>query len=82
MDRIIRCSEAALRRGVFGSLSAALLIAAGAIGWYYSVEILGPDKPRGKTGQAVLARTDSTLTLAATPKARRPWIPRRASRAR
>ena len=63
-----------MRRGVFGSLSAALLISAGAVGWYYSVEILGPDKPRGKTGQAVLARTDSTLTLAATPKARRPGV--------
>ena len=48
------------------------LIALGAVGWYYSVEILGPDAPRAKTGQSVLARTDSTITLAATTKARRP----------
>ena len=43
-----------------------------AIGWYYSSRILGPDGPPGRTGQRILARTDSTITLASTPKARRP----------
>ena len=43
-----------------------------AVGWYYSIQILGPDAPFGETGQPVLAHTDSTITLASTPKARRP----------
>jgi len=42
------------------------------VGWYYSNEILGPDAPLAPRGQTVLARDDSTLTLAATVKARRP----------
>jgi len=49
-----------------------LLLGFGAVGWYYSNQILGPDAPLGKTGQTVLGHTDSTITLAATPKARRP----------
>jgi pimeloyl-ACP methyl ester carboxylesterase len=51
---------------------AALLIALGTVGWIYSDQILGPDAPPGKSGQRVLAHTDSTITLASTPKARRP----------
>ena len=47
----------------------ALLFAA--VGWYYSNEILGPDRRPGNTGQTVLAHTDSTITLVATRKARR-----------
>lgn len=43
-----------------------------AVGWYYSTLILGPDTPKPYTGQRVLARTDTTITLASTPKARRP----------
>jgi pimeloyl-ACP methyl ester carboxylesterase len=42
------------------------------IGWHYSGEILGPDEPLKPTGQTVLGRTDSTITLTSTPKARRP----------
>ena len=51
---------------------AVALIAFGGVGWYYSNQILGPDTAPGKTGQTVLARTDSTITLVATRKARRP----------
>jgi hypothetical protein len=69
---LVRCGEAEIRRPLLATLIVVPLIALGAVGWYYSVEILGPDAPRGRTGQAVLARTDSTITLAATPKARRP----------
>jgi uncharacterized protein len=56
-----------------GSALALLFLAlAIGVGGYYSTLILGPDAPRGRTGQAVLAHTDSTITLTATPKARRP----------
>src|SRR5262249_4859322 len=61
-----------VRRPWLASLVAVPLIAIGAIGWYYSNQILGPDAQPGKTGQRVLNRTDSTITLASTPKARRP----------
>ena len=54
------------------ALVAAILIGLGAVGWISSDQILGPDRPPGKTGQRVLAHTDSTITLASTPKARRP----------
>jgi pimeloyl-ACP methyl ester carboxylesterase len=54
------------------ALAAALLIGLGAVGWIYSDQILGPDRPPGTTGQRVLAHTDSTITLASTLKARRP----------
>ncbi len=61
------------RRGWFGAaLVLALLALASGVGWYYSALILGPDAPRGRTGQTVLAHSDSTITLASTPKARRP----------
>jgi pimeloyl-ACP methyl ester carboxylesterase len=50
---------------------AVLVIVAFAVGWQYSLQILGPDKPPGRTGQRVLAHTDSTITLADTPTARR-----------
>src|SRR5262245_49984685 len=43
----------------------------GALGWYYSSQILGPDTPSAQTGQGVIAHTDSTITLRTTPKARR-----------
>lgn len=59
-------------RRILGGALALLLVAAFVVGWYYSGEILGPDKPPGRTGQTVLAHTDSTVTLAATAKARRP----------
>ena len=49
-----------------------LLIGAVVVGWIYSLQILGPDPPVGRTGQRVIAHTDSTITLANTPKARRP----------
>lgn len=55
---------------LIGVLCAVALLLAAA-GWYYSGEILGPDPPPGKTGQTVLARTDSTITLVATRKAKR-----------
>ena len=42
------------------------------VGWYYSNSILGPDAPRVLRGQAILGRTDSTITLATNPKALRP----------
>lgn len=47
-------------------------VAAAAVGWYYSNQILGPDRMPEKTGQVILGRTDSTLTLAPTTEARRP----------
>ena len=53
-------------------LVAVFVIALAAVGWYYSGQILGPDAPPGKTGQRVLACTDSTIALASTFKARRP----------
>jgi len=54
-------------------VAALLAIAAlGVAGWHYSELILGPDGPPEKHGQAILARTDSTITLARTPKAERP----------
>jgi len=55
-------------------LAGAVLLATvvGAVGWYYSGLILGPDAPKPFTGQRILARTDTTITLASTPKARRP----------
>src|SRR5262245_63302184 len=53
-------------------LLAAALLGLGAAGWYYSNLILGPDKLPGRTGQTVLARTGTTITLASTFKARRP----------
>jgi alpha-beta hydrolase superfamily lysophospholipase len=57
------------------AIAAIAIVALGAsagVGWYYATQILGPDAPPGRTGQRVLAHTDSTITLAATPKARRP----------
>ena len=54
------------------ALAVVIVVALGAIGWYYSDLILGPDEPLGKTGQRVLARTDSTIALTSTFKARRP----------
>ena len=54
------------------ALAVVIVVALGAIGWYYSDQILGPDEPIGKTGQRVLAHTDSTIALASTFKARRP----------
>jgi alpha-beta hydrolase superfamily lysophospholipase len=61
-----------MKRRIGIAALAALLVAAVAVGWHYSGRILGPDAPPGRTGQTILARTDSTLTLASTPKARRP----------
>ncbi|HET9326370.1 MAG TPA: alpha/beta fold hydrolase [Candidatus Eisenbacteria bacterium] len=49
-----------------------LVVAASFVGWQYSIQILGPDKPAGRTGQRVIAHGESTITLANTPKARRP----------
>jgi len=57
-------------RGISIALFAAA-VGAGAVGYYYSGQILGPDAPPVPTGQTVLARTDSTITLATTVKARR-----------
>jgi pimeloyl-ACP methyl ester carboxylesterase len=54
---------------VLAALALAGLFAAG---WHYSELILGPDRRPARRGQSVLARTDSTLTLAASPKALRP----------
>jgi len=59
---------------LLASLILVPLIALGAIGWHYSDLILGPDTRPGRTGQRVLAHTDSTLTLAPTKKARRAGI--------
>ena len=42
------------------------------VGWYYSTLILGPDAPKSPTGQRILRHTDTTITLATTPKALRP----------
>lgn len=61
-----------MRRLLLVSALVLVLAAVGAVGWYYSGEILGPDAPLGETGQRVIAHTDSTITLAATHKARRP----------
>jgi hypothetical protein len=62
------------RRWAVSLAGVALFISAAsaAVGWQYSLQILGPDQPPGRTGQRVLAHTDSTITLATTPKARRP----------
>src|SRR4030095_10587460 len=57
---------------VTAAIAAITPLALPGIGWQYSIQILGPDKPPGRTGQRVLAHTDSTITLATTPKARRP----------
>ena len=54
------------------ALAVVLLVLALGVGWYYSTLILGPDAPRGRTGQTVIAHTDTTITLVSTPKARRP----------
>ena len=61
-----------MRRIWAAALVAAVLIGLGAVGWSYSDQILGPDEPPGRTGQRVFAHGDSTITLASTPKARRP----------
>src|SRR5262245_57144 len=53
-------------------LSIVLVTGAIAVGWHYANRILGPDRPKVPSGQAVLAHTESTVTLAATFKARRP----------
>src|SRR5262245_23199921 len=58
------------RRTLTALFGAALIVAV--VGWYYSGQILGPDQPSGETGQRVLARTDSTITLTSTFKSRRP----------
>lgn len=60
-----------MKRRLVAALAALLVLAAFAVGWHYSGRILGPDSPLPRTGQTVLARTDSTLTLSSTPKARR-----------
>src|SRR5436190_1719796 len=52
--------------------AALLILAAAGVGWYYSNQILGPDSHPERRGQTVLAHTDSTITLAVTPKAPRP----------
>src|SRR4030095_16399191 len=57
---------------VTAAIAAITPLALPGIGWQYSLQILGPDKPPGRTGQRVLAHTDSTITLADSPKARRP----------
>jgi len=49
-----------------------LLVTLSVIGWHYGDRILGPAAPARATGQRVIASTDSTVTLASTPKARRP----------
>lgn len=57
----------------FGAAAAALVLSLlAAVGWYYSALILGPDEVKPPGGQAVLGHTDTTVTLAASPKARRP----------
>jgi pimeloyl-ACP methyl ester carboxylesterase len=61
-----------MRRVILASAVVVVLVVAGVIGWSYSNQILGPDKPPGRTGQRVLAHTDSTITLTSTFKARRP----------
>lgn len=54
-------------------MAIAVLLAAamGGVGWHYSNLILGPDASKAHTGQRILARTDTTITLGSTPKARR-----------
>ena len=52
--------------------AALLILAAAGVGWHYSNQILGPDSHPERRGQTVLAHTDSTITLAVTPKALRP----------
>jgi alpha-beta hydrolase superfamily lysophospholipase len=53
-------------------LIALVAAAALAVGWYYSDQILGPDRRPARRGQTVRSHTDSTITLAPTRKARRP----------
>jgi hypothetical protein len=68
-------SEHAIRQPLRTSITAlaiAAIVALAGVGWHYSGEILGPDAPPAKTGQSILGRTDSTITLALTAKARRP----------
>ena len=45
-----------------------VIAALAGVGWYYSNSILGPDAPRVLRGQAILGRTDSTITLATNPR--------------
>jgi len=52
-------------------LALALLVLAIA-SWYYSGQILGPDQRPERRGQTILARRDSTITLATSTKALRP----------
>lgn len=64
----------ARRGGCFGALLRLVLLlllaAAAAVGWYYSGLVLGPDSPPPLDDQAVLAATDSTVTLSAAGNAR------------
>jgi pimeloyl-ACP methyl ester carboxylesterase len=53
-------------------LSALALLTLASAGWYYSDQILGPDAPPARRGQTILAREDSTITLATSTKALRP----------
>src|SRR5262245_56719115 len=53
-------------------LAALALLALFAATWHYSDLILGPDEPSVRRGQAILARDDSTITLATSTKALRP----------
>ena len=61
-----------MRSRVVVSVTVLAVLLIGAVGWYYSDLILGPDAPKPYSGQRILARTDSTITLASTPKAQRP----------
>jgi pimeloyl-ACP methyl ester carboxylesterase len=53
-------------------LAALALLALCAAGWHYSDLILGPDQRPARHGQTILARVDSTITLATSAKAVRP----------
>jgi len=53
-------------------VTAIVLAAVAAAGWYYSNQILGPDLPPARTGERILALTDSTITLAPSGRTRRP----------
>src|SRR5204862_7302017 len=61
-----------IMRPVVLTVAALLVVGAAAVGWYYSNQILGPDRNPARNGQPVLAHTDSTITLAVTKKALRP----------
>ena len=69
-DRATRTRRTAPRLALLVGLL--LATAWSAVGWYYSTLILGPDSAKPYKGQRVLARTDTTITLAPTAKARRP----------